>query len=361
MPQSDAGNMRTLFLVTGALYPPASGRALRNWQNICLLREHGPVNVLSISDRELTHTVLPEVERWLHFSRPAFEISRWERWWRRAWPLRPNGHPETDSLYAGAVVRALRTLLTSFQPDLVIVEQIWLYRYLKTVKRYGCKVILDKHNVEFSLHQQIFGVTKLQLPRVKAIERHCIDSVDRVWVCSDVDAHLLQKLYRPQTPLHVIPNGIDTERYAAARQGTCPLPAQLKPQPHDIVFLGLYRYPPNSEAADLLIQEIYPQLRTHYPDSRLLLVGHEPTAAMAAAAAADPNIIVTGSVPDVVPYLAAASVMVAPLFKGSGTRLKIVEAFAVGCPVVTTSLGCEGMPVEHGKHLLVADTTNNAI
>ena len=147
MPQSVAGKMRTLFLVTGALYPPASGRALRNWQNISLLRKYGPVSVLSISDRDAILTTLPEVERWLHFSRPAFEISCWEHWWRRAWPLRPNGHPETDSLYVGTVDRALRNLLRSFRPDLVIVEQIWLYRYIKTIARYGGKVNLEKHNV----------------------------------------------------------------------------------------------------------------------------------------------------------------------------------------------------------------------
>lgn len=358
MPHPTDRSLRTLFIVTGTLYPPTSGRALRNWQNICLLQEYGPVSVLSISDKEMPAAELPGIDRWLHFCRPDFQLSTGEQWQRRAWPLRPDGHPETDSLYATSVDRALQDFLTSFRPDLAIVEQMWLYRYLATLKRSGCKVILDKHNVEFSLHRQIFGVTKLQLPRVRSLERRCMAAVDRVWVCSDADARLLQELYRPRTPLHVVPNGIDTDRYAAAYRSECPLPPDLEPRPRDIMFLGLYQYPPNAEAADLLIREIYPRLQCDYPDSRLLLVGHGPTAAMVAAAAANPNIIVTGSVPEVVPYLAAASVMVAPLFKGSGTRLKIVEAFAAGCPVVTTPLGCEGMPVRHGEHLLMAETVD---
>jgi len=92
-----------------------------------------------------------------------------------------------------------------------------------------------------------------------------------------------------------------------------------------------------------------------FPNSRLLLVGSNPTEKMREAAEKDPNIIVTGEVEDVRPYLAAASVMVVPLYKGGGTRFKILEAFAAGCPVVSTTKGAEGLNSEDGVHLLLRD------
>jgi glycosyltransferase involved in cell wall biosynthesis len=91
------------------------------------------------------------------------------------------------------------------------------------------------------------------------------------------------------------------------------------------------------------------------------LVGRGATGFMKEAAQQNFNIIVTGEIPDIRPYLAAASVMVVPLYKGGGTRFKILEAFAAGCPVVSTTKGAEGLNVENGKHLLIADDVDAMI
>lgn len=353
--------LRSLFITTGTPYPSMGGAALRDWQNISLLRPHGPVGVFTITLGGAATAQLPDVERWQHCG-PTAPVPWWEELQRRAWWLRPGAHPHADAFYTGAIERQLWEFLQTFQPELVVFEQIWLYRYLGTAKRFGCRVILDQHNVESALYQQVYGTTKLRLPRLRAVERHFVRNVDAVWTCSDTDADLLQKLYALKTRPAVVPNGIELDRYAAARTQRCPLPESLGPRrARDILFLGVYNYPPNAEAADILIREIYPPLQADYPESRLLLVGRKPTASMLAAAAANPNIIVTGGVPDVLPYFAAASVLVAPLFKGSGTRLKILEAFAAGCPIVTTSKGCEGLDVSDGEQLAIADTVDGLI
>jgi glycosyltransferase involved in cell wall biosynthesis len=153
----------------------------------------------------------------------------------------------------------------------------------------------------------------------------------------------------------VVPNGIDVAHYECVRWGECTLPEGWEKKQRYLLYLGIFSYSPNAVAAELLIDQIYPRLRQVYPDCRLLLVGRNPTQRMLEAAKRDSGIIVTGEVADVRPYLAAASVMAVPLRHGGGTRLKILEAFAAGCPVVSTAKGSEGLKVKDGEHLLIGD------
>jgi glycosyltransferase involved in cell wall biosynthesis len=174
-------------------------------------------------------------------------------------------------------------------------------------------------------------------------------------MCSDADDKQLQDLYGRVSHTRVVPNGIDVAHYDGVRLGQCTLPEGLEDKQRNLLYLAKFSYPPNALAAHLLLDQIYPQLRQVYPDCRLLLVGRNPTQRMLEAAQRDSRIIVTGKVVDVRPYLAAASVMAVPLRHGSGTRLKILEAFAAGCPVVSTAKGAEGLKVKDGEHLLITD------
>jgi glycosyltransferase involved in cell wall biosynthesis len=109
------------------------------------------------------------------------------------------------------------------------------------------------------------------------------------------------------------------------------------------------------DAALWFCREILPQIQRQFSDVKLLIVGHHPRPEILTLSK-QPHIIVTGHVPDVRPYYEQASVCIAPLRAGGGTRLKILEAMALGRPVVSTLLGCEGLHVTHGKELLIADT-----
>ncbi len=122
-----------------------------------------------------------------------------------------------------------------------------------------------------------------------------------------------------------------------------------------LLYAGGYFWSPNVDAAHLLIAEIYPKLRVRYPGTRLVLVGREPTPEMEAAARSNENIVVTGEVADVRPYLLEADIVPVPLLVGGGMRVKILEAFAAGIPVVSTTKGCEGINVVDGRELLIRD------
>jgi polysaccharide biosynthesis protein PslH len=361
--------VKTLFIVRNPPYPAIGGLSLRIWQNINVMAQFGPVAVFSACRWQPTQTSMPKVDLWTHYNidRPRSPLERFQR---KVWWLRPQGHPDADWAYADSAAQELNQMLTRFQPDLVIFEEVWMYRYLAIVKQHNCRTILVEHNVEAPLFAEKFQPsptlrTRLkvsrQLPQLKAIERNFTHQVDQVWACSQRDANLLEKLYGKTAPIVVIPNGVNVASYDSARKRETEIPQLLGAVQQNILFLGQLSYSPNVAAVDWLLESIYPKLRQKYPDCQLLLVGHTPTERMQNAAKQDPNIIVTGKVPDVRPYLGAASLMAVPLQQGGGTRLKILEAFAAGCPVVSTRKGAEGLNAIANQHLLISDDSESMV
>jgi glycosyltransferase involved in cell wall biosynthesis len=147
-----------------------------------------------------------------------------------------------------------------------------------------------------------------------------------------------------------------------AQVHTIPLGTELPPQPLDplgtppptVLFVGGFGHPPNVEAALTLAKRIFPDVVAQRPESRLYLVGDKPPAEIQALA--DDCVIVTGAVPDVLPYLEQAAVVVAPVAVGGGMRLKVLEALAAGKALVATPLAVEGLAIRDGEHALVVDS-----
>ncbi|QIR41666.1 glycosyltransferase [Tolypothrix sp. PCC 7910] len=333
------------------------------------MMKFGPVGVFSASNWNPQNTSLPGVAVWKHCN-VAIQRSSWEKFATRLWWFYPRRHSDADWAYSKTAAQELDKLLTQFQPDLVVIEEVWLYPYLSLVKSHKCRIIFDNHNIEASLweqtHRFVQGLkpklkAKILLQHLKSIESDFISQANQVWVCSKEDASLVLKLYGQKSPTHVVPNGINISHYNYVRSQECRLPQELEDGRQNILFLGQLSYPPNAVAVELLINQIYPRIRERYPDSRLLLVGRKPTQFMLEAAKREPGIIVTGGVPDVRPYLAAANLMVVPLLHGGGTRLKIVEAFAAGCPVVSTTKGAEGIKAQDGEHLLIRNEVEELV
>ncbi|MEO0456012.1 MAG: glycosyltransferase family 4 protein [Cyanobacteria bacterium P01_A01_bin.114] len=382
---------RTLFVTQLCPYPARGGGAMRVWQNINVLSRYGKVALFSVFkgarpelplvDPALTHPALThpapthpaQIDQGHHYDIGAPQRSQREKIVRRLGWLRPGGHPRADWLYTQPAAQQLQSLIQQFQPTLIICAEIWLYRYLPILRSAGCPVILDNHNVEgdadrfrppsaqpspsgLAIVQQRLALQNT-LSKVRHIERHWLQQADQIWACSPTDRQLLKKLY-PQVSasLQIVPNGIDPSVYAACRTSRLKPSTQLIPaSTPTLLFPGRFSYPPNAEAAEMLIGQIYPVLKQRQPSCQLLLVGIDPTPQMIAAAA-DPDIVVTGEVADVRPYLATASVMGVPLQSGSGTRLKLLEAFAAGCPVVSTPKGAEGLAVADGQQLYLRST-----
>jgi sugar transferase (PEP-CTERM/EpsH1 system associated) len=218
----------------------------------------------------------------------------------------------------------------------------------------GIPVVIDQHNLEFELCWRTYQRTRpglrkfynwLEARRLKPTELKRCREADLVLLTSERELIKLKHLV-PSCLAAVVPNGVDTTFFSPIDQA--------KEQESHIVFTGSMDYYPNTDATLFFAQHCWPLIQAELPQARWTIVGKNPPLAIQRLADL-PGVSVTGSVQDVRPYLATASVTIAPLLIGSGTRLKILEAFAMGKAVVSSRLGCEGIQVEHGRELLVAD------
>jgi glycosyltransferase involved in cell wall biosynthesis len=218
----------------------------------------------------------------------------------------------------------------------------------------GVPAILDLHNVYSELvrrtaAEQTSTWKRLYLRRESRLlarsERRAADLAAGLFAVSEDDASYFRQLRARST--YVVPNGVDCAAYES-------LPAARRLAPPTLLYVGCMSWGPNVAAAEFLATRVLPRVREAVPGAGLAVVGRDPTAAVRALGRL-PGVEVTGAVPDVLPYLRAASALAVPLEAGGGTRLKILEAFAAGLPVVSTPVGCEGLGVAAGEHLVVAD------
>lgn len=368
------GLMRTLVITQNLPYPTLAGMDLRNWQNIHGLSSISEVGVLGLHSNDDRRRQLPPLKLafWRASSDPAlsYPLPK-KRLESRAWLLDPMGHP-SDLYYSDATAAAISEIMGSFNPQIVVMEGLWLHRYIPLFKRHRCRIVLDLHAVEAAMFESIGASTpgddlrakvlRNILPdRVKLIERQAANSVDQIWLCSKEDARLMKKLHGPSAPICVVPNTVNIAHYEAARAGLCPRPESVAPTRRTLIFPAVFYWEPNAAAAHFLVEEVFPHLVRVFPECQLLLVGASPTPLMTAAADREPRIVVTGGVPDTLPFFAAATVMAVPLRQGGGTRLKILEGLAANVSIISTRKGAEGLEMEDGTHLLFAESAEEFI
>lgn len=216
------------------------------------------------------------------------------------------------------------------------------------------RCVLFQHNVEaliWKRHAEQAGALlkrlyfHLQARRMFDYEREVCRRVKRVVAVSESDARLMREMYGVAS-VQAIPTGVDVDYFRA--------PANAAPVA-DLVFLGSMDWMPNIDGIQWFCREILPLIRRERPQTTVAVVGRKPTSAVQALAAQDSRLQVTGTVPDVRPYLWGAALSVVPLKVGGGTRLKIYEAMAAGVPVVSTSIGAEGLEIQDGHNIALAD------
>lgn len=228
------------------------------------------------------------------------------------------------------------------------------YGYIKKPIR----TILDEHNivtnqvitsekVEKSVLKKLY--MRHQIGPTRRFEQHMSAQVDRCLVCSESDkAHLMA--ISPSAEISVIPNGVDVD-YFGQHQPENLVSRKAK----NLIFVGTLDYGPGRVAMEYFFERIWPKLRSVLPDATFTAVGQNPPDFLVQLADTDNRVNVTGRVDDIRPYVQAASVFVVPLLSGSGTRLKILDALAMRIPVVSTTLGAEGLDVQHNESILLAD------
>jgi glycosyltransferase involved in cell wall biosynthesis len=234
--------------------------------------------------------------------------------------------------------------------DFVQAEFLYTLQYAKLVSK--APVFLTEHNVEYVKYKRWYRRAErpllyhLQLTYIRKLESNLRRRTQTVFCTSSHDQQVLAGI-NPRHRIEVVPNGVELETF---KHITSEVPRNRR-----ILFVGSMFYKPNNDAVLFFLQDVFPRVVADWPECQFWIVGKGPSQEIRELADNN-NIVLTGPVRDVRPYLEEANVVLVPLLSGSGTRIKILEAMAAGRPVVSTRIGAEGLDVIDGQDILIADT-----
>ncbi len=344
---------RVLIVSPYSAYPPNHGGATRSFNLFRNLSRNCDLYLLIFSrqgEDEIQRSGLEPYCKRVDFHRwePTFDQDLWGKI-----------PPGVRLFTSDRVSTKIRDLVLGHSIDLVQLEHTELGQYRECIPP-GVPVIVSEIDIAFRTHSRrralrfheryresrTFGSSRADLRRLFHWEVTMCRRVDQVHTMSSEDALFLARFMNDGlTRMRVIANGVDTAHF----EGLTPFE-----QRHGVVFVGNFGHLPNVDALTYFITDIWPLIRLQEPACSLSIVGANVSERVTRFEAV-PGVSIVGEVPDVRPEYHRHRVMVAPIRAGSGTRLKILEAFAAGIPVVSTTLGAEGIDAEHGTHLLLAD------
>jgi polysaccharide biosynthesis protein PslH len=341
--------MKILFLTSRIPYPPHRGDKLKIWNLMKQLSRRHEIVLLTFvaNDQEARLTEnLREVCREVHTVR----LPVWKSILNCGLAMFGSKPFQVEYYRSGPMEALVREQIQKVQPDVIHTHLIRMAQY--TAHENKIPVILDLTDA-VSLYLSRFRevrknpVMKMLLGvELKRMQQHesIIGSFDRGLVCSNTDRQFLLDRYR-NLSLSILPNGVDLETFTAKES--------VKAEPYRIIFTGNMSYFPNADGAAFLVHEVLPRLRRVVPNVKLYLVGQNPPASVRNLAGE--NVIVTGYVDDIRAEYLKSMVAVSPIRFGAGTLNKVLEPLALGVPVVSTSIGLEGLGLTVGEDILVAN------
>jgi glycosyltransferase involved in cell wall biosynthesis len=254
-----------------------------------------------------------------------------------------------------AVRREVHKALAKGDVDLCIAD--FLFAAANVPMPANVPVLLFEHNVEYLIWHRLANLEttgwkralfEMEWRKVRACEREAVRCAALTIAVSDDDRDRLAAM-SPGSRVVSIPTGVNTGYFTPRRDAEVPT---------RLVFSGSMDWHPNEDAVCYFVDTILPRVRAEFPDVSFTIIGRNPSAHVRELAA-QPGVTVTGTLDDVRPAIADGSVYVVPLRAGSGTRIKIFEALAMGKAVVSTTVGAEGLTLESGRHFLAADTPHD--
>jgi polysaccharide biosynthesis protein PslH len=342
--------MKILFLSRWFPYPTDNGSKLRIFHLLKGLAQVHDVHLLAFSDCPQAADTTP-----LAAFCKAVRVVQWREFAPRSWravggffSLSPRSLIDT---YSKEMEQAVRTELAAQKFDLVIVSQWQMaaYRHLFA----GVPVLFEE--IEVGIFHQAVTAPAPPAARLRSAlswikhRRYLAQMLSGGSACtvvSESERMLLASIVPNSSNIAVIQNGVALENYNQN---------QASRAPYSLIFTGSFRYRPNYQAVLWFVQEVFPRIRAQTPQATLQITGDPDGLALPYC----PGVQHLGFVDDVRPLIARSTVSVVPLLQGGGTRLKILEAMALGTPVVSTPKGAEGLDGQDGVHLLVAASPEN--
>jgi glycosyltransferase involved in cell wall biosynthesis len=348
--------MRILFTTLAYPFPPTNGQRLRNWALLHALVEEGhDVSLVSFAepkemagDHNEAEKLCQSVERVpLPVGGNGHEGAHFSRLQALSSPL-PYGAWRHKS---EAMRSAIERRLASDSFDLLICDDVYNFQNLPVQTR--VPVILNKHDITHVILRRYLGFERnplkigyawMEYRKLRRWETHACAVSASVFACSECDRDILQAL-SPGARFAVVPNVIDVTKYEPAKTD----------DGKTILYVGALDWFPNQDAVTFFGTEIFPKLRELAPEATFRVVGRHPPEELRRRFAQVSGVEFTGMVPDVRTEIEKAAMCVVPLRIGSGTRLKILEAAAMGKPVVSTRIGAEGLNFRDGAEIILSD------
>ena len=357
-----------LWLAPESILPPKHGGSLRSYHLIAGLSRYFHIKALVPLNPEALRDVIDQYQisqstDWIPVEKhPAYlfrsfseKIKMHYRNWRHSKNLKMWNGVFRDWYFAPLVTwyPVLEQIKKNFTPEYVIIEHTRHAATLLFARKLWpkAKIVANSHNVESVLIRQNARrdrKTAGSLKRVEDYERKTLSRFDLLWTCSDDDLLKYQKIGVKPKKLSVLPNGVDLSKFVIPERG------ELAEKP-TILFTGTLCYEPNIQGIQWFYSFVWPLIKSRIPEVQLHLVGLSPAEEVWNLAKVDKNISISPNVPDVRPYLSRSHVGICPLLSGSGTRLKILEAFGAGVPMVSTRIGAEGICADNSTHILIAN------
>ncbi len=326
--------MNILFVVPRLPEPPDTGGKIRTYNLIKQARAYGhEVTVLPFSgqDRISAKSVFLAIMLGLPLSVAKYRSRE----------------------MAEAIVRIIRDK----KIDIVHFDHVHMGQYLEFCP--GVPAVIDEHNVECLILSRLAKNTgnllkkclyAFEAGKMKDLEKRLCSKASRVFFVSEEDKQNYGKFGARLDNAEIIPNGVDVEYFRKTEDG------RRKTEEDALVFTGSMDWLPNSDAVEYFCREILPLIWAQKSDIKFYVVGKNPSQSIKKLGKGEPRIVVTGSVPDVRPYVDRAKIFVVPLRIGGGTRLKILEAMAMQKAVVSTTIGAEGIVCVDGQDIAIADS-----
>ncbi|MBA4313286.1 MAG: hypothetical protein C0417_11730 [Chlorobiaceae bacterium] len=342
--------MRILHLMPYSPVPPTFGGALRVYHLLRLLARNHELTVLTFGNAQ------NKIELESHFGNQVKNIHFIEKHWTRK-------YKRIGQLYSllgrhsfyymmarhNQMQQKLDELFDRNKFDIALTEFPHTASYEMNT---DAVKIMDAHNVEYEIFRRMWLNARSPLRQLYYKSEYkkfyheemiAIRRQNSILVTSVNDKNILDREV-PEVPKYVIPNGVDAEYFT---------PTDEKREPNSLVFTGTMSYVPNYDGLVYFLDTIFPIIQKTIPDIKIYIVGNNPPKNLLSRASN--NIVITGFVDDVRPYINRSSVYVVPLRMGSGTRLKVLEAMSMRIPIVTTSMGCEGINVVDNESVLIAN------
>ena len=348
--------VKILVVTTKSPYPLIEGRALRTYN---LIKEAAKAHEIHLVSFVQTEEDLQGIEH----MRTICPVVEYEKLYYGGGGMRlladaacelVSAAPLPIVKYRTASMRArLKRLMAQHRYDLVHLDMLHLADYQDLCG--NTPVVLVEHNVEHVILQRRAetetgllrkAYLRYQCAKLKAFEARAVAKADHVVAVSELDAEHLRRM-AVGAQITSVPNGVDTDFFKNPTTA---------PATSDLVFVGGLTWFPNLDAIRYFTSEILPLLQAQLPDVRLTVIGKNPDASISHEMAAFAQVHLAGLVEDIRPYVANAAAYIVPLRIGGGTRLKILDALSMSKAIVSTSIGCEGLDVEDGKNIVVADS-----